>query len=179
MSKQTYWEKLKDPRWQRKRLEIMQRDDFTCSSCGNKEKHLNVHHKIYRKGAEPWEYDDDNFVTYCEVCHEEIHNHFDEIKMSVKDSYSAMMLSCLAGCDHDALVHMNNIKMASDGWVRTSDYRLNELRIDSVKETISYLQCKIDRAEEHNATLLASNGNPFYAIEAMIKQAEEREDDNA
>lgn len=24
----TYYEKLKDPRWQRKRLEVMQRDDY-------------------------------------------------------------------------------------------------------------------------------------------------------
>jgi hypothetical protein len=64
-----YSEKLKDPRWQRKRLEIMQRDDFTCQLCGDKESTLHVHNKSYNFGKDPWEYDDSNFITYCEICH--------------------------------------------------------------------------------------------------------------
>jgi len=52
----TYSEKLKDPRWQRKRLEVMQRDDFTCRNCGAKDKTLHIHHVRYLKGFEPWEY---------------------------------------------------------------------------------------------------------------------------
>ncbi len=32
MDKQQYASKLKDPRWQKKRLEILQRDDFACQS---------------------------------------------------------------------------------------------------------------------------------------------------
>jgi hypothetical protein len=65
----SYSEKLKDPRWQRKRLEVMQRDDFTCRLCGNAEKTLNVHHCNYGKGKEPWDYPDSNLVTLCEDCH--------------------------------------------------------------------------------------------------------------
>jgi len=65
----TYAEKLKDPRWQRKRLEIMERDRFQCRHCRSTEKTLNVHHKIYRKGKMPWDYEDDVFVTLCEDCH--------------------------------------------------------------------------------------------------------------
>ncbi len=67
----TYSEKLRDPRWQRKRLEVMQRDDFACQKCGAKDKTLNVHHMIYRKGAEPWEYPLNLLLTLCEPCHEE------------------------------------------------------------------------------------------------------------
>ena len=67
-----YFEKLKDPRWQKKRLEIMERDEFKCSHCGDDEKTLNVHHKFYRKGANPWDYPDDALMTLCEPCHEEI-----------------------------------------------------------------------------------------------------------
>ena len=52
-----YDELLKDPRWQRKRLEAMQADKFTCQMCFRSDKPLNVHHKKYIQGAAPWEYD--------------------------------------------------------------------------------------------------------------------------
>jgi hypothetical protein len=70
MSK-TYAEKLKDPRWQRKRLEILERDKFTCRFCRSTEKTLHVHHRIYLKGRQPWDYEDHVFATLCEDCHEE------------------------------------------------------------------------------------------------------------
>jgi hypothetical protein len=64
-----YSEKLRDPRWQKKRLEIMQRDCFACRNCRDKESTLNVHHQWYKRGAEPWDYDADSLVTLCESCH--------------------------------------------------------------------------------------------------------------
>lgn len=69
MSARAYWEKLKDPRWQKKRLEIMERDKFTCQHCWSTEKTLNVHHKFYKKKAEPWDYEDWQLITLCEDCH--------------------------------------------------------------------------------------------------------------
>jgi hypothetical protein len=71
--KREYWQKLKDPRWQRRRLEIMQRDHFACARCLETENTLNVHHVIYRKGADPWQYDDYELTTLCEGCHFETH----------------------------------------------------------------------------------------------------------
>mgnify|MGYP000949982809 CR=1 len=68
-AKSNYSEKLKDPRWQKRRLEIMNRDDFTCRKCGDKTKTLNVHHLSYIKGRDPWDYRDDILVTLCEDCH--------------------------------------------------------------------------------------------------------------
>jgi 5-methylcytosine-specific restriction endonuclease McrA len=65
----TYSEKLKDPRWQRKRLEIMQRDGFACRVCDDTTSTLHVHHIRYIKGREPWEYKDFYFVTLCADCH--------------------------------------------------------------------------------------------------------------
>jgi 5-methylcytosine-specific restriction endonuclease McrA len=47
-----YSEKLKDPRWQKKRLEILSGDDFTYQYCGNTEETLHVHHYVYT--GEPW-----------------------------------------------------------------------------------------------------------------------------
>lgn len=66
----TYVEKLKDPRWQKKRLEILSADNWTCQNCDSKEKTLHVHHKIYIKGRQPWDYSDSNFITLCDKCHE-------------------------------------------------------------------------------------------------------------
>lgn len=66
----TYAEQLKHPKWQRRRLEILQRADFKCEDCLDGETTLHVHHKIYRKGAMAWDYADHELVTLCETCHE-------------------------------------------------------------------------------------------------------------
>ena len=42
-----YSEKLKNPKWQKKRLEILNRDNFTCIKCGDKETTLQIHHFKY------------------------------------------------------------------------------------------------------------------------------------
>ena len=68
-----YWEKLRDPRWQRKRLEIMERAGFKCEECGSDKNTLNVHHLIYHKGHDPWEYDGSELKCLCEGCHEVWH----------------------------------------------------------------------------------------------------------
>lgn len=65
-----YSEKLKDPRWQKKRLEILQRDNFTCQLCEDKTTTLHIHHKKYT--GEPWEAPEEDLVTLCEHCHEYI-----------------------------------------------------------------------------------------------------------
>lgn len=62
-----YSKKLLDPRWQKKRLKILERDNFTCRLCGRDCKTLNVHHLKYKN--EPWEIDDEFLITYCEDCH--------------------------------------------------------------------------------------------------------------
>ena len=74
MAEKTYSDLLKDPRWQKKRLEIMSRDSFACVECGNSENELHVHHKTYINGAKPWQYSDDNFLTLCSKCHKMNHH---------------------------------------------------------------------------------------------------------
>jgi hypothetical protein len=70
----TYAEKLKDPRWQKKRLEIFERDNWTCTtiSCNSKDATLHVHHLDYLPNTEPWDYPDHFLVTKCEHCHKEL-----------------------------------------------------------------------------------------------------------
>lgn len=58
-----------DPRWQKKRLQIMERDNFTCKVCNNNENTLNVHHLYYVPGKKVWDYPNSAFITACADCH--------------------------------------------------------------------------------------------------------------
>ena len=71
MSYVPYSEKMKDPRWQRKRLEILQRDNWSCTECWEIEKPLHVHHRYYIPGREPWDYPPFCLITLCDECHAE------------------------------------------------------------------------------------------------------------
>lgn len=68
----TYSQKLQDPRWQKKRLHIMERDSFACQLCGDTETTLNVHHKEYTE-KNIWDEKDENLVTICKYCHHMMH----------------------------------------------------------------------------------------------------------
>lgn len=65
----TYKEQLQHPLWQKKRLEILERDSFSCKHCLDENNQLHIHHKEYKKGKKAWEYDDDNFISLCKHCH--------------------------------------------------------------------------------------------------------------
>lgn len=65
-----YSEKLQDPRWQKKRLEILERDKWACRACGEKEKTLHVHHIFYVPNTEPWDIPAGLLITFCKDCHE-------------------------------------------------------------------------------------------------------------
>jgi hypothetical protein len=66
-----WFERLKDPRWQKKRLEVMQRAGFACEWCESKDMTLHVHHTYYEKYREPWDYPDWALMCLCESCHEQ------------------------------------------------------------------------------------------------------------
>ena len=68
----SYQQKLLDPRWQKRKAEILTRDNFTCQvpACSSANKTLHVHHLDYIPGIEPWEYPDDMLKTLCFECHQ-------------------------------------------------------------------------------------------------------------
>jgi 5-methylcytosine-specific restriction endonuclease McrA len=68
VDKRNYEEKLRDPRWQRRRLEIFQRDNWTCQLCSRTDLELHVHH-LYRTTEEPWAEPDLHLLTLCQLCH--------------------------------------------------------------------------------------------------------------
>ena len=76
----SYNELLKHPKWQKKRLKILERAGFECEYCESKENTLHVHHGYYEKGLKPWEYPDESLHCLCENCHPERQLMLDEIK---------------------------------------------------------------------------------------------------
>lgn len=92
MAKPTYWELLRHPNWQRKRLEVLKREDFKCQVCGTEDQTLHVHHTYYEKGLAPWEYPDQSLKVVCEPCHEraqfaltELHRQMGRLEISEID----------------------------------------------------------------------------------------------
>lgn len=67
-----YSQLLKDPRWQKKRLEVLSINDWMCISCGAKESELHIHHIRYRRGKKPWEYTPEELLVLCADCHEQL-----------------------------------------------------------------------------------------------------------
>jgi len=94
MSK-SYYEKLKDPRWQKKRLEIFERDEFLCCCCFSEDKTLSVHHGYYEFGKEPWEHENETMYTLCEDCHR-----------GVRAMHKAMKAALGAFSPHDYSDHL-------------------------------------------------------------------------
>lgn len=73
----SYSDKLKDPRWQKTRLKIMERDGWKCVVCGNHEDTFHVHHTRYERGKDPWDYSPELLITLCASCHECYHQNLD------------------------------------------------------------------------------------------------------
>ena len=73
LTKKMYGDKLLDPRWQKKRLEILTDANFTCTYCADKESTLHVHHFCYTANGNPWDSPNDALICLCKKCHELCH----------------------------------------------------------------------------------------------------------
>lgn len=116
----TYSEKLRDPRWQKKRLEVMQRDGFKCSECCDKESTLHVHHTRYIKNANPWDYPNCLLTTLCESCHEALHSGvlsgFEYLQHVFDERCApAVLLPCLGFAVEQVMAP--DLRMRAEDWV--------------------------------------------------------------
>ena len=68
MGTKIYSDLIKSPKWQKRRLEILQRDNFTCQECGDTESQLHVHHIGYADN--PLEVNPKLLKTLCVSCHD-------------------------------------------------------------------------------------------------------------
>lgn len=85
--KLTYSEKLKSPKWQKLRLAVLNRDEFTCRLCKDTETTLNVHHTKYTTNK-PWNEPIEHLVTLCEHCHFEVEDN----KKTISNFNSLMII---------------------------------------------------------------------------------------
>jgi hypothetical protein len=96
----SYADQIKHPEWQKKRLEILNRDEFTCQQCGNKEQTLHVHHKHYNYGAKIWEYQAWELTTLCETCHSKTHENKDvNVEYPEEITHLIEVIYNIAKCD--------------------------------------------------------------------------------
>lgn len=98
--KKNYSEKLKHPKWQRKRLKILQRDNFTCQLCGDTETELHINHLKYK--GEPHEIPNRFLETLCKICHALKHStpkHYIIFADKIKDLYG-----------NNVIVYANQVK---------------------------------------------------------------------
>ena len=103
----SYSELLRSPFWQKKRLEIMQRDSFQCVCCGETEETLNVHHTKYVYGKKPWEYPESELMTLCHNCHSEITIIKKEIKNDIDEHVIHLTHLCGLQKILKQIIHLN------------------------------------------------------------------------
>ena len=77
----TYGSLLFDPRWRKKRSEIIKRDSNSCVVCkvnGNLQVHHRQYHFVVRDNQFklPCEYEDRLLITLCELCHKRGHSKY-------------------------------------------------------------------------------------------------------
>ena len=128
MNKQKYLKLLKDPRWQKKRLEIFQRDNFQCRICGDKEETLHVHHKIYIGDNPPWKSENKDLLTVCSDCHNLISNNI--ILDTQKIFYKRVRqegVTYFVLTPHDMEIHYRNNEKEVIFIVQLSSYTLQSI----------------------------------------------------
>ena len=106
----SYSEKLKSPKWQKKRLKILERDNFKCNLCGDEETQLHVHHLKYT--GNPYDAPDKDLETLCSDCHTLRHSVkeivSDVVKIKEYGQNVVLVYSNVLGCYYSE-VHKNKI----------------------------------------------------------------------
>ena len=130
----TYLEKLQDPRWQKTRLKVLERDNFTCICCDETTKQLHVHHCYYVGRRNPWEYHLSTMVTLCVDCHKSVDEHASPsnsrctvFESAVIAEMSRQSWNMKNGCDPDEGVLYPFCRAAHEGGIPVVE-ALNVLR---------------------------------------------------
>lgn len=71
--REQYQSELKHPKWQKRRLEVLEYANWRCQLCGDKDTTLHCHHSYYLRGKKPWQYPQGAIIALCETCHGKQH----------------------------------------------------------------------------------------------------------
>ena len=131
--KKNYSDKLKDPRWQRKRLEILERDNWHCQNCFDGESTLHVHHRRYFYGKDPWDYENHLLLTLCENCHEDEKVQRGDLESDLLEVLKEKFLcdqlrSVITGFMHLKMFHMQDVVASVIEWTLSNDDIMRQLK---------------------------------------------------
>jgi 5-methylcytosine-specific restriction endonuclease McrA len=149
-----YHEKLKDVRWQRRRLEVLNTTDFHCKSCGKGEDDdvtLHVHHPYYEKGAEPW--DNIDLIPVCEHCHKK----YEDANRMLGEAMSKIPADAAVNVAGSVLCAI--LELADVTTPRTADVLTGALIWAVANHTSSV----------HNETPGFSSGTPDYRANSILR----------
>ena len=149
--RQQYLEKLKDPRWQKLRLKVFERDEWTCQMCYTDESTLAVHHRYYLKNKEPWEFPLEALVTLCEECHaEERDNRPDEeqaLLHALREKFLASDVNQLAiGFHKMPVMHVPEVVASVYEWALTTP----EIQRELIDRYFEYIKQKANKSQQIN-----------------------------
>ena len=127
-----YAEKLLDPRWQKMRLQILERDKCACQICFDAQNTLHVHHRFYERGKEPWEYADSALVTLCADCHENETNlrkeEEDLLLKALRHSFFEGDIGMLSlGFTQMELVHQSEVVACALSWLLSNPEEMRRI----------------------------------------------------
>lgn len=157
-----YKEQIKSPKWQKRRLEIMEKDNFTCQLCGDTETMLNVHHLAYHRDRNIWEYDDWELMTLCENCHKDEHSSLDDLTSYIESikSKGVTMREIIAVLDSiDIDLYLGHDRTINDfvgdcsAMGRDNDIKLLADRRENLKKNY--------HAKQNDKKKRQSENNPF------------------
>jgi len=133
----SYEQKLLDPKWQKKRLLILSRDNFTCQYCGDTETTLHVHHKRYSKDN-PWDIENEYLTTLCADCHcaEEFR------KMEYKEHFTRKIIKK----DWDGFVY---ITMFLENLYGDKTFTIDRIRDKNIEFVISLSSGYVSMLNDH------------------------------
>ena len=155
-------EELQHPKWQRIRLEVMERDNWACIGCGAQDITLHVHHIRYIEGRKPWEYCMADLTTLCSECHKSSHeakNIYHNASLQAKLKFWKAILSKRTAGDKK-VVEIQNIIFTPD--------------IDSnftiALDVPSFLYITLPRDIDHIIQIIKSEPEAINAIRYLIRQ---------
>lgn len=87
----SYAEDLKHPRWQERRLRVLEAAGFRCQRCDSNERQLHAHHKVYLRGHRLWDYPDGQLECLCDQCHDAAHAHKERLEVELAKHPTSML----------------------------------------------------------------------------------------
>lgn len=142
--KTDYSKKFLDPKWQKFRLSVLQRDKFRCVRCDDDKSTLHAHHTYYEEfGTDPWDYEEDTVITLCERCHEDEHANQKRANKELMNCIDATGISWADKAALSVFFSMLNKKLPVDFWSVFMMMGTDKLFYEKAKELYYDETCEI------------------------------------